>query len=95
MPQEHLRSRFSQYLASALGRYESFLNGKAPPDDPKDFAVHQSACRAALSHIDLLFKLVRRAETEDGGAPRQDGVPARDLIARAEAAVQRISTASP
>jgi hypothetical protein len=43
-------------LFKTLNKYRAF-SACCPTDDPKEFIVHQSGCRAALAHINLLIKL--------------------------------------
>ncbi len=95
MPQEPLSSRFSRRLVEAVDRYEKFFHDAPSSNRSQDFGAYQSACRAALSHIELLLKLIRRVDENDGMSAPPAGGPAQDLIARAEAAVGHAPTDSP
>lgn len=95
MPQEPLSTRFSHRLVEAVDRYEKFFHDCPSSNQPQAFGAHQSACRTALSHIELLLKLIRRVDENDGMAAPPAGSQAQDLIARAEAAVGHTPMDSP
>jgi hypothetical protein len=52
-------------LLNATNEYKDFAAGQTP-DDVKSFATHQAACRAALSHLQLLIKIAAWAQTNMG-----------------------------
>ena len=86
-------------LDRAIDNYRAFAM-QMPDDDAKLFQMHQAACKAALSHVDLLVRLARDVVTvPDGdGTPRAPaaarGADTADLIARAEAAFRHYRDAS-
>ena len=47
---------FPRLLGVALDQYRAFAETE-PPEDAKGFAAHQSACKAALAHVEALLKL--------------------------------------
>ena len=80
-----LTKMLPQRISHAAERYGDF-SALVPGDTAKDFAAHHAACKAALSHIDLLVKLLRWAAGEgkddEGGDLGEDG-----LLAKARAAL--------
>ncbi|MGB1547119.1 MAG: hypothetical protein ACPHIA_01115 [Alphaproteobacteria bacterium] len=72
-----LRKRVHAVLPSlmekALSGYRHFAT-EPPPKDPKGFAAHHVACKAALAHMELLTRLARWAEAEGNNdeAPSED-----------------------
>ena len=50
-------------LATALQSYHSFARTEIP-EDAKGFSAHHSACKMAISHIDLLLKLAQWADID-------------------------------
>lgn len=77
---------FIQYVAQ---EYESFAH-QALPEDAKGVAAHHAACKAALSHLELLAKLTRWAQEEDDLAPVQEASQGEDLNALVQAAQQAL-----
>ena len=55
-------------IQNATNSYELFSLTEAP-EDAKGFAAHHAACKAALSHVELLTKLVRWVEKEEQDQP--------------------------
>lgn len=53
-----LATSLPEHLAAVMAGYDRFT-AQSPPDDAKGFAAHHAAAKAALSHLDLLVKLVR------------------------------------
>ncbi|MCE2510396.1 MAG: hypothetical protein J4G10_05400 [Alphaproteobacteria bacterium] len=84
-----LRKRVHAVLPSlmekALSGYRHFAT-EPPPQDPKGFAAHHVACKAALAHMELLIRLARWAETE-GHGDETGGEDVSKLIAEARAAL--------
>jgi len=73
---------FPRLLGVALDQYRAFAETE-PPEDAKGFAAHQSACKAALAHVEALLKLRRGVVAP---TPRSEPVSeCPDLIAEAEA----------
>ncbi|MDA0998374.1 MAG: hypothetical protein O2944_09235, partial [Proteobacteria bacterium] len=70
-------------LDRALKNYRALADAQVP-DDAKAFQQHQTACKAALAHVDALIKLA--AAVDDAGRDRQGGADIGPLIERAEAA---------
>lgn len=51
-------------IRTALNSYQKFSK-KNVGDEEKDFKDHHTACKVAISHIDLLLKLARWADLPD------------------------------
>ena len=62
-------------LEMAAANYRRFTTVD-PPEDTKAFAAHQAACRASLSHIDLLMRLARWVQSS---SDRLDATSEDDL----------------
>lgn len=85
---EKLAIRLPELIDHALGSYE-VLAAVAPATAAKDAAKHHTACRAALSHLDLLAKLARWAEGKEGAGMDREAEEDHDsLVARARAALE-------
>jgi hypothetical protein len=69
MSSEHVATRLKQLAEQVAESYCAFAVGPAP-DDPKAFAAHHTACKAALAHLELLLKL-SRAIAPDSAADQQ------------------------
>lgn len=89
-----LAGRLPGRLRALLADYDTFAAAPTPPEEPKAYAAHHGACKAALQHADMLVKLLRWAEgggpedagREGGGGEGGGGEVAR-LLARARRAV--------
>lgn len=53
-----LASRLA-HLAEDVAESYCVFAASPVPDEPKDFAAHHAACKAALAHLDLLLRLIR------------------------------------
>lgn len=73
-------------LDHARAGYRDFAT-VPPSQGAKAFNAHHAACRAALSHIDLLIKLARWCEGGPGDGGRAGGEDTGPLIAAARAAL--------
>jgi len=66
--EQQMRQRIAEILPDALARaltsYHVFSQQQAA-DEAKEFAAHHSACKIAISHIELLLKLAREAALPD------------------------------
>lgn len=76
-----LAALLPEAIARTLESYRRYALGDPPvaedaPLDPKAFAAHHAACRAALAHLDALAKLVRLAAEETAGAGDLDALVA-------------------
>jgi hypothetical protein len=80
-----LKARLPGRISDAVARYGDFA-ALIPNDGAKEFAAHHAACKAALSHIDLLVKLLRWAADEPG-KDEAETLGEADLLARARAAL--------
>ena len=62
------RREIATFLPAAISRavnsYRSF-SGQNASEKPKEFGEHHKACRAALSHIELLLKLAEYENLEN------------------------------
>ncbi len=76
-------------IQSATTSYEVFSSTEEP-EDAKGFAAHHAACKAALSHVELLTKLVRWAENipEETIIPLSEDEEIAGLLAGARAALK-------
>jgi hypothetical protein len=54
-------------IALALNSYHRFSQNP-PEEGQKEFAAHHTACKVAISHIDLLIKLAKWADLPDAKA---------------------------
>lgn len=84
-----LAGRLPGRLRALLADYDTFAAAPTPPEEPKTYAAHHGACKAALQHADMLVKLLRWAEgggPEEGGGEGGGGEVA-GLLARARRAV--------
>lgn len=48
-------------IKKALGSYENFVADNSYAD-PREFSVHHTACKAAITHLELLLKLAKWAD---------------------------------
>lgn len=69
MPRHRLAQRLLHLAEQVAESYCVFAVGSVP-DEPKAFAAHHAACKAALAHLELLLKL-SRALAPDGGNEMQ------------------------
>lgn len=91
-----LDGRLPGMIENAIQRYRNFVHFD-PPDESKNFAAYNYACRAALGHIDLLLKLAIRSSSGTPVSPTHD-LPHDDverLIANAEAALEKATVNQP
>lgn len=93
---ESVRQEFARtlpnYIHDAVTSYEGFLDSPLP-EDAKGFAAYHSACKAALTHVEVLAKLVRWCENTDEDVStevRPEGDEIADLLAGARAALQEL-----
>lgn len=82
-----LYQRLPGLIDLALRRYLVFTR-EDPPTEPKAFGAYSTACRAALNHLEQLFKLARLAAPDTPIAPPPDD-DIDGLIASAEAALEK------
>ena len=65
------REQIARFLPDALDKaivsYQGFM-AEAAGTDPKAFAAHHGACKAAIAHIELLLKFARWADLPDAQA---------------------------
>ena len=66
----------AEMLPDAMGKaIESYQQLAEKPDlekDPKVHQLHQTACKAALQHIELLMKLAAASDTSQTSLPQTD-----------------------
>lgn len=92
---EQARQSLSKVLPSSIHQvllcYEDYSRSEIP-EDSKGFAAHHAACKAALSHLELLTKLVRWAEQpeEQETVVRDEDEEIASLLENARAALQEI-----
>jgi hypothetical protein len=76
-------------LSKATAEYRRF-NEVSPSDDPKAFTAHQTGCRAALAHIQLLIRLADWAVSRDRTTDiQEEDNDIEDLLNEAEAALKK------
>lgn len=68
-------AQVDQAIERAIASYHAFAKDEPQSTDPKEFAAHHAACKAALAHLDLLLKIARitdtpAPETTDGSDDR-------------------------
>lgn len=66
MPRQRLALRLMHLAEQVAESYCVFAVGPAP-EEPKAFAAHHTACKAALAHLDLLLKLTRAIVPDSPG----------------------------
>ena len=94
---EDARNLLSDILPSliqgATNSYETFSQAEIP-EDAKGFAAHHAACKSALSHVELLTKLVRWADkTDEDQVPKlSEDDEIAGLLAGARAALQELES---
>lgn len=87
--------RLAALLEKVLEDYEAFA-ALPPPEDPRGFAAYQSACKAALNHLDAGLKLLAMANDTGGGGRLQidESVDVTSLIEAAREALPKINAAA-
>ncbi len=70
-------------LLNALASYERFAR-QTIPDEAREFTAHHSACKVAISHIELLIKLSERVIENTQDDAEKDHKNLLDAISRAE-----------
>jgi hypothetical protein len=71
-------------LLNALASYERFAR-QPIPDEAREFTAHHSACKVAISHIELLIKLSERTiEHADENDQKDHKKALIDAISRAQ-----------
>ncbi|TQF77715.1 hypothetical protein FK498_11455 [Elioraea sp. Yellowstone] len=63
-----IATQIDQAIERAIASYHAFARDEPHSTDPKEFAAHHAACKAALAHLDLLLKIARITETPAPGA---------------------------
>lgn len=63
-----IAAQVDQAIERAIASYHAFARTEPMSADPKEFAAHHAACKAALAHLDLLLKIARITETPAPGA---------------------------
>ncbi len=80
-----LQKLLPEAIERAVASYEIFAD-QTPPEDPKKFSAHHSACKSALSHLDYLTKLAKWVETNSNINPSNNAslepliIEARELL---------------
>lgn len=84
-----LRGSLPGLMEKALTGYRLFA-AEVQPKDPKGFAAHHAACRAALAHMELLVRLARWAEADENSKAEADEDMTK-LIAEARMAISEMA----
>ena len=69
-----LHEALGTVMPTVLARYLS-MAGMDVPEEPRAFAAHQAACRAALAHVNLLIRSIHTVAAR--GAGGSHGEPAQ------------------
>lgn len=95
LPRDEVARALPALIRQALESYRTFMDqGEPDNEDAKAFAAHQSACKAAVAHVDALFRLQRLTAPQggdgarasaSGGARRED--PLNQMVRDARSAV--------
>ncbi|WP_417793904.1 hypothetical protein [Terasakiella pusilla] len=89
---QELERTLPTYIHDAVISYEGFLDSPLP-EDAKGFAAYHSACKAALTHVEVLAKLMRWCENTPevvAAHVHSEGEEIADLLAGARAALQEL-----
>ncbi|MCB9963725.1 MAG: hypothetical protein H6855_01300 [Rhodospirillales bacterium] len=79
--QKIVQTALSAALEQAICSYELFVSEHTPdPQNPKEFEEHHKACKSALTHIELLTKLIKAADLSAENPERTDPVIPEDLM---------------
>ena len=81
--ERNLAQQLPALIDTAVESYRRFALAE-PPDDAKGYAAQQTACKAALAHLDLLLRLARALLPTSTAAERAPDL--ETLIAEARAA---------
>lgn len=91
-PLQLLRQTYQSMLPDAVLRtaasYEEFARRDAG-SEPKLFAAHHGACKAALAHLEALGKLVKWLQKHPGTSDAQRNDELEDLLRRARDTLTR------
>lgn len=77
----------SPYLEKSIKSYEEFTS-QEHPQDPKGFTAYHNACKAVLSHVALLLKLIESGEGDTVDKNADEGLLALIEQARSAAEIQ-------
>ena len=69
---EQIAGFLPEAIRKALTSYKKFMEEEKVEIKAKDFKEHHSACKVAISHIDLLLKLARWADLPDATVQGQN-----------------------
>ncbi|MEX1306335.1 MAG: hypothetical protein WEA84_14360 [Rhodovibrionaceae bacterium] len=86
--ERNLAGQLPALIDIAVESYRRFAQAESP-DDPKAYAAQQSACKAALAHLDLLLRLARALLPKAGSEMPAPEVDALIAEARARAGLDR------
>jgi len=67
---QSLSDRLPFFMQHVAADYESFCQQEMP-EDAKGVAAHHAACKAALSHLEVLTKLTRWADGDPEAPPEE------------------------
>ena len=81
--ERNLAEQLPALIDTAVESYRRFALADAP-EDAKGYAAQQTACKAALAHLDLLLRLARALLPKSAAAERAPDL--ETLIAEARAA---------
>jgi len=87
---QSLSDRLPFFMQHVATDYEAFCQQEMP-EDAKGVAAHHAACKAALSHLEVLTKLTRWADGDQDTTP--DAAEEDDfskLVQGAQAALQGV-----
>ncbi len=83
-------------IARALDSYLTFSRAE-PPEEPREYAQFQTACKNALAHLDALLRLAQAlqpsaAAGRPSGAPADGSAELKALLRQARAAVSGLAS---
>lgn len=81
------------FIQKAIISYEKFCTHDAW-DDPRSYGVHHTACRAALSHLDILLRIESGLRTAYAPTDRSLTTDIQSLLTRANAEIEGSDSAT-
>lgn len=89
--EQETRVQIAGFLPEAISKtlksYEDFINDNGETsENSKEFSAHHTACKAAISHLELLLKLARWADLPD----KDDATENKNLMAMLSQAENKV-----
>lgn len=67
-----IAAQVDQAIERVIASYRAFAAAEPQGANPKEFAAHHAACKAALAHLDLLLRIARITATPAPGEEADD-----------------------